>query len=78
MKNNRLFKLVAIFFVSFIIYLAGTLPLRETFAVFTVTDVRPGAVINPFLSICFGPVAALACSVSNFVADYLNRCIILF
>lgn len=70
--KNKFFKKSAIFLLTFVIYIAGTLPLRDILAVFTVTDVRPGAVINPFLSMCFGPVASLACAVSNFVADFIS------
>lgn len=70
--KNKYIKSLIIFVVSAIVYLAGTLPLRDLLSVFTVTDVRPGAVINPFLSICFGPLAALGCTVSNFFADYLS------
>lgn len=72
MKRNKLFELIAIFFVSFVIYIAGTLPLRETFAVFTVTDVRPGAALNPFMSLCFGPAASLGCAISTFIADFFS------
>lgn len=70
--NKKLIKNVTIFFLTVLIYLVTTMPLRETLAVFTVTDVRPGAVVNPFLSICFGPIASLACSIANFIADFIS------
>lgn len=70
--NNKIFKNINIFFLTLVIYIVTTLPLRDIFAVFTVTDVRPGAVVNPFLSICFGPVASLACAIANFIADYIS------
>ena len=72
MKNKTVFKQVIICLICTVAYFICTYPLRDTFAVFTVTDVRPGAALNPFLSICFGPAASLGCSIATLIADYLS------
>ena len=72
MKNKGFKNQVMICLFSTIVYFVCTYPLRDLFAVFTVTDVRPGAAFNPFLSICFGPAASLGCSFATLLADYLS------
>lgn len=69
---KKVLKFLLTMIVSAAVYLIATMPLREPLAVFTVTDVRPGAVVNPFLSMCFGPAASLGCAISNFYADYIS------
>lgn len=70
--KNKVLKNIVICIISAIVYFIAAYPLRDIFAVFTVTDVRPGAVVNPFLSICFGPAASIGCMISNCFADYLS------
>ena len=72
MKSKSILKQIVICIACTIVYFLCTYPLRDTFAVFTVTDVRPGAALNPFLSICFGPAASLACSIATLIGDYLS------
>ena len=72
MKSKTIFKQILICLACTVAYFVCTYPLRDTFAVFTVTDVRPGAALNPFLSICFGPAASLGCSIATLIADYLS------
>lgn len=71
-RKASLLKALEITFFTAAIYFLSTYPLRDVFAVFTVTDVRPGAALNPFLSLCFGPFASLGCSIATFIADYLS------
>lgn len=71
MKKRGLIRQLLIFLISFIVFFVTTYPLRNVFTVFTVTDVRPGVVFNPFLSICLGPAAAFGCACSNMLQDYL-------
>ena len=70
MKN--IFKQVLICLGSCVVFFLCTYPLRDTFAVFTVTDVRPGIAALPFLSMCFGPSASLGCALANLYADYIS------
>lgn len=72
MKKNIVLKNALICIAATLVYFVTTYPLRDLFAVFTVTDVRPGAALNPFMSICFGPAASIGCSIATFIADYLS------
>lgn len=70
--KNKVLKNILICIVTGIVYFICTYPLRDIFAVFTVTDVRPGAALNPFMSLCFGPAASLGCAISTFIADFFS------
>lgn len=70
---KRIFKQVLICLGSCIVFFLCTYPLRDTFAVFTVTDVRPGIAVLPLLSMCFGPSASLGCAFANLYADYISN-----
>lgn len=72
MKNSKLLKNIGIFLASFAIYFLATYPTRNLFTVFTVTDVRPGAALNPLISMCFGPYAILGVALATTLGDYLS------
>ncbi|GEM_PF-3859350 len=71
MKNKTL-RFLFITLLSGVVYLLFALPLRKVLAVFTVTDVRPAAALNPVLGISFGAPAALGIALGNAVADILS------
>lgn len=58
--------------LSGLAYFLTTYPLRNAFKVFTISDVRPGCAIALASYICFGPYAALGCSISNWLSDFLT------
>ena len=53
-------------------FFALTLPFHRMLAVFTVSEVRPSAVLYPFLGISFGLPAALGIMIANFISDAVN------
>lgn len=70
--NNKFIKNLVLVIASFAIYFLATYPSRNLFTVFTVTDVRPGVVFNPLLSMCFGPWATLGLTIATTLGDYLS------
>lgn len=72
MESKNITKKVLICLLSGLAYFLTTYPLRNAFAVFTITDVRPGCAIALASYICFGPCAALGCALSNLLSDYLT------
>ena len=69
---NKFYKNLKIFLLSGIVFLAATMPFRNILSVFTVSEVRPAAVLNPFLGISFGLPAALGIAAANLLADGLS------
>lgn len=72
MKGKKIASFVLIYFISGIVFLLLTLPFQKILSVFTVTEVRPSAVLYPFLGISFGWPAALGIMTANFICDYLK------
>lgn len=72
MKKRSIFENIFIFLVSALLFLSLSMPFRDLLSVFTVSEVRFAAVLNPVLGICFGLPSALGIAVANFVADYLS------
>lgn len=71
MKNKTL-KFITIFMLSGLAFFALTLPFHRILAVFTLSEVRPSAVLYPFLGISFGLPSALGIAVANLISDYMN------
>ena len=72
MKNNKAIRFVLIYLLSGIAFFIMTLPFHGLFSVFTVTEVRPSAVLYPFLGISFGLPSALGIMTANFICDAIN------
>lgn len=72
MKNKKTLRFLLIFFLSGLFFFLLTLPFHKILAVFTVTEVRPSAVLYPFLGISFGWPAALGIMTANFISDAMN------
>ena len=72
MKNKQTKRFILIFLLSSIVFFLLTLPFHKIFSVFTVSEVRPSAVLYPFLGISFGLPSALGIMTANFVCDALN------
>ena len=72
MKNKTFTKKILICVLSGLAYFLSTYPLRNAFKVFTITDIRPGCAIALASCICFGPYAALGCTLSNWLSDFLT------
>lgn len=71
MKNKTL-RFILIYFLSGIAFFLLTMPFHKILSVFTVTEVRPSAVLYPFLGISFGWPAALGIMTANFISDAVN------
>lgn len=72
MKPNKIFRFITIYLFSGIAFFALTMPFHKVFAVFTVSEVRPSAVLYPLLGICFGLPSALGIMTANFISDFVN------
>ncbi len=72
MKNKKALRSIVIFLLSGIAFFLLTMPFHKILAVFTVTEVRPSAVLYPFLGISFGWPAALGIMTANFISDAVN------
>jgi len=70
--KNRVLRFAVIFLLSGAAFFLVTMPFRELLSVFTATEVRPAAVLNPFLGISFGLPAALGIAAANAAADYFS------
>jgi len=55
-----------------VLFFAVTMPCREFFRVFSVTEVRPAAAFPPVFGLLFGYTGALGCAVGNLAADLLS------
>lgn len=58
--------------VSGIAFFSLTLPFHKLLSVFTVSEVRPSAVLYPFLGISFGLPPAIGIMAANFICDAMN------
>lgn len=72
MKNNKTLRFIIIYLLSGLAFFALTMPFHKMLSVFTVSEVRPSAVLYPFLGISFGWPAALGIMTANFVSDLVN------
>lgn len=72
MKSKKALRFILIYFLSGIAFFLLTMPFHRILAVFTVTEVRPSAVLYPFLGISFGWPAALGIMTANFISDAVN------
>ena len=70
--EKKIRKNLLIFVFSGLLFFAFTMPFRKILSVFTVSEVRPAAVLNPFLGICFGLPSALGIMVANLIADAVS------
>lgn len=72
MKKNKTLRFIIIYILSGVAFFILTFPFHKILSVFTVTEVRPSAVLYPFLGISFGWPAALGIMTANFLCDALN------
>ena len=70
--KNKIIRFIVILFLSGAAFFALTLPFHRILAVFTVSEVRPSAVLYPFLGISFGLPSALGIMIANFISDAVN------
>ena len=71
-KTKKLFRFLLICILSGIVFFLLTMPFHKILSVFTVTEVRPSAVLYPFLGISFGWPSALGIMAANFISDAVN------
>ena len=72
MGKKKILRFVLIYLLSGIAFILLTLPFHRLLSVFTVTEVRPSAVLYPFLGISFGLPSALGIMTANFICDAVN------
>ena len=72
MKKKKILRFILIYLLSGIAFFALTLPFHKLLALFTVSEVRPSAVLYPFLGISFGWPSALGVMTANFISDAVN------
>lgn len=72
MTNKKTNRFILIFILSGVVFFLLTLPFHKILAVFTASEVRPSAVLYPFLGISFGWPAALGIMAANFICDAMN------
>ena len=72
MMKKKLLRFILLFLLSGASFFLLTLPFHRILAVFTATEVRPSAVLYPFLGISFGWPAALGIMTSNLICDAMN------
>ena len=72
MNKKKTVRFLLIYVLSGVAFFLLTLPFHKILAVFTVTEVRPSAVLYPFLGISFGWPAALGIMTANFICDAMN------
>ena len=72
MNNKQTKRFILIYLLSGIIFFFLTMPFQKMFSVFTLTEVRPSAVLYPFLGISFGWPAALGIMTANFICDAMS------
>ena len=70
--NAKTKRFILILILSCVAFFALTLPFHRLLALFTVSEVRPSAVLYPFLGISFGLPAALGIMIANFISDAVN------
>lgn len=59
-----------IFLISAVVFLAIAIPFRDLLKISEITEIRPAAVLNPVLGVCFGLPAIIGCTIGNFVLDF--------
>ena len=72
MTRKKVLRFILIYILSGISFFALTMPFHKILAVFTVSEVRPSAVLYPFLGISFGWPSALGIMTANFISDAVN------
>ena len=72
MKGKRITRFILIFVLSGISFFLLTMPFHRIFSVFTVSEVRPSAVLYPLLCISFGWPSAFGIMTANFISDAVN------
>ena len=72
MKTKKITRFIVIYLLSGIVFFLLTMPFHKILAVFTVSEVRPSAVLYPFLGISFGWPSALGIMTANFISDAVN------
>lgn len=72
MKTKKAVRFILIYFLSGIAFFLLTMPFHKILSVFTVTEVRPSAVLYSFLGISFGWPSALGIMTANFISDAVN------
>ena len=72
MKKKKALRFILIYLLSGIVFFLLTLPFHKLLSVFTVSEVRPSAVLYPFLGISFGLPSALGIMTANFICDAMN------
>ena len=70
--NVKTKRFILILVLSCVAFFALTLPFHRLLALFTVSEVRPSAVLYPFLGISFGVPSALGIMIANFISDAVN------
>lgn len=71
MNKKRAKRFILIYLLSGIAFFLLTMPFQKILSVFSVTEVRPSAVLYPFLGISFGWPAAFGIMTANFICDIL-------
>lgn len=71
MKNTRITRFIFRYLISGIAFFLLTMPFQKMLSVFTLTEVRPSAVLYPLLGISFGWPSALGIMTANFICDNL-------
>ena len=72
MQNKKAVRFILIYVLSGIVFFLLTMPFHKILSLFTVTEVRPSAVLYPFLGISFGWPSALGIMTANFISDAVN------
>lgn len=72
MEKKKVLRFILIYLLSGIVFFLLTIPFHKVLAVFTVTEVRPSAVLYPVLGISFGLPAALGIMTANCICDAMN------
>ena len=72
MKIHKKMRFILIYILSGISFLLLLLPFHKLLSVFTLTEVRPAAVLYPLLGISFGWPAALGIMTANGICDAIN------
>lgn len=70
--KNRYARFFVILAAAIGIFIVCSYPTRDVFSVFTVSEVRPAAVVNPMFGMFFGVPGALGCAVGNLICDAMS------
>lgn len=72
MNKKKVVRFILTYVLSGISFFLLTMPFHKIFAVFTVSEVRPSAVLYPLLGTCFGWSSALGIMTANAISDIMN------